>query len=242
MTAGAQGAASGRSPGAGPGAPGGSSASIPPGHPRFFSLEGVDGSGKTTQVGLLAEALRRRGFEALCIREPGGTRVGDRIREILLAPEHDIAPGTELLLFSAARAQLVAEVIAPALAAGKVVLADRFGWSTWAYQGHGRGQDPERIRYLSGMACDGIWPSHSWLLDLPAGRMRERLDSAGRGPDRLESENRDFFERVRRGYLEIAAAHPGHFTVVDAGGGPEGIHALIRDGLFARLEAAAGSA
>jgi dTMP kinase len=195
----------------------------------------VDGSGKTTQMGLLAEALRRSGYEILCIREPGGTRVGDRIREVLLAPEHDVVPEAELLLFSAARAQLVAEVIAPALAAGKVVLADRFGWSTWAYQGHGRGQDPERIRYLSRLACDGIWPSHSWLLDLPAERMRARLQGAGRGPDRMESEKQDFFERVRRGYLEIASAHPGHFTVVDAGGSPEAIHARIRDGLFARL-------
>jgi dTMP kinase len=214
---------------------------IPAGHSRFFSLEGVDGSGKTTQMALLSEALRRRGFETLCIREPGGTRVGDRIREILLAPGQSVAPEAELLLFSAARAQLVAEVIRPALEAGKVVLADRFGWSTWAYQGHGRGQDPERIRYLFRLACDGIWPAHSWLLDLPADRMRDRLREAGRGPDRMENEKQEFFERVRRGYLEIASAHPGHFTVMDAGASPESIHALILDSLLERLGASQGA-
>jgi dTMP kinase len=213
-----------------------SDASIPAGHPRFFSLEGVDGSGKSTQLVLLAEALRAEGYEVLTPREPGGTPVSDRIRQVLLSPDHPVAPEAELLLFSAARAQLVAEVIAPALEAGKVVLADRFGWSTWAYQGYGRGIDATVIRSLFRIACGGIWPSHSWLLDLPADRMRARLADAGRGPDRMEAEKADFFERVRAGYLEIAKAHPGHFTVLDAVGERGDIHKALWAQIRSRLK------
>lgn len=211
------------------------SGGIPAGHPRFFSLEGVDGSGKTTQLARLAEALRAGGREVLCIREPGGTAVSDRIRAILLDPGHTVSPVAELLLFSAARAQLVSEVVAPALSGGKVVLADRFGWSTWAYQGHGRGLDPAVIRSLYRVACGEIWPSHSWLLDLPTSLMRERLAGAGRGPDRMEGERSEFFEKVRRGYLEIAGAHPGHFTVLDATADPESIHAALAAQVLDRL-------
>jgi dTMP kinase len=210
-------------------------ASIPAGHPRFFSLEGVDGSGKSTQLVLLADALRSKGFDVITPREPGGTPVSDRIRQVILSPDHPVAPEAELLLFSAARAQLVSEVIAPALLAGKVVLADRFGWSTWAYQGYGRGIDPARIRFLFQVACGGTWPSHSWLLDLPADRMRARLAEAGRGPDRMEAEKVEFFERVRAGYLEIAKAHPGHFTVLDAVGDREAIHASLLASVLKRL-------
>jgi dTMP kinase len=211
------------------------SGDVPIGHPRFFSLEGVDGSGKTTQLGLLAEALEARGREVVRIREPGGTAVSDRIRAVLLDPGHRVSPEAELLLFSAARAQLVSEVIEPALSAGKVVLADRFGWSTWAYQGHGRGLDPAVIRSLFRVACGDVWPSHSWLLDLPADLMRARLLGAGRGPDRMEGEKAEFFERVRKGYLEIAAAHPGHFTVMDATAAPEAIHGALAAQVLSRL-------
>lgn len=210
-------------------------AEIPPGHPRFFSLEGVDGSGKSTQLLLLADALRAKGFEVITPREPGGTPVSDRIREVLLSPDHPVAPEAELLLFSAARAQLVSQVIAPALAAGKVVLADRFGWSTWAYQGYGRGLDSARIRFLFRLACGEVWPCHSWLLDLPADRMRARLAEAGRGRDRMEGETVEFFERVRAGYLDIAKAHPGHFTVVDAVGERKAIHQTLLASVLQRL-------
>ena len=111
------------------------------GHPRFFSLEGVDGSGKTTQISLLVAHLKATGRDAISVREPGGTPVSDRIRSLLLDPENAIVPTAELLLYSAARAQLVSQVISPALSAGSVVIADRFGWSTMAYQGYGRGLD-----------------------------------------------------------------------------------------------------
>ncbi len=197
------------------------------GHPGFFSLEGVDGSGKTTQLALLAEHLRKGGREVITVREPGGTPVSDKIRQLILSPENPIVPAAELLLFSAARAQLVAQVIAPALDAGKVVLADRFGWSTLAYQGYGRGMDPAPIRELFRIACGDVWPSHSFLLDLPVQSMRDRLAAGGRSADRMESESAAFFERVRQGYQAIARENADRFTVIDAGQSPETVQQAI---------------
>jgi dTMP kinase len=198
-----------------------------PGRRGFFSLEGVDGSGKSTQLALLAASLKSRGREVMTVREPGGTPVSDKIRRLILSPEHPIVPAAELLLFSAARAQLVSEVIAPALGAGRIVLADRFGWSTLAYQGYGRGMDPGRIRQLLSIACGDIWPIHSFLLDLPVDSMRGRLESGGRPADRMESESAGFFEKVRRGYLAIAAENADRFTVIDADQPPETVHEAI---------------
>jgi dTMP kinase len=131
------------------------------------------------------------------------------------------------LLFSAARAQLVAEVVSPALKAGKTVLADRFGWSSLAYQGFGRGMDPGPIRELFRIACGDIWPGHSFLLDLPVASMRDRLASGGRPADRMERENAQFFERVRQGYLAIAAENADRFTLIDASRPPETVHLAI---------------
>ncbi len=193
----------------------------------FFSLEGVDGSGKTTQMALLAEALKRQGREVITVREPGGTPVSDKIRRLILDPENAIVPAAELLLFSAARAQLVSEVIAPALQAGKIVLADRFGWSTLAYQGYGRGMDPAPIRELFRIACGNVWPLHSFLLDLPVASMRARLETDGRPADRMERESAAFFHRVREGYLTIAGENTDRFTVIDAGQAAESIHGEI---------------
>jgi dTMP kinase len=199
----------------------------PPVQPGFFSLEGVDGSGKSTQLALLSEALKRQGRDVLTVREPGGTPVSDKIRQLILAPDNAIVPAAELLLFSAARAQLVSEVIAPALAAGKIVLADRFGWSTLAYQGYGRGMDPAPILELFRIACGGIWPSHSFLLDLPVASMRTRLADAGRAADRMERESAAFFGRVRDGYLAIAGENADRFTVVDGSQPPETVHRVL---------------
>lgn len=201
----------------------------------FFSLEGVDGSGKTTQLALLAERLRRSGREVVTVREPGGTPVSDRIRQLILSPDNPIVPAAELLLFSAARAQLVSQVIAPALEAGKVVLADRFGWSTLAYQGYGRGMDPAPIRELFRIACGDVWPFHSFLLDLPVSAMGARLAAGGRAADRMESESAAFFERVRLGYRRIAEDHSDRFTVIDAGQSPEAVHQAIIAGLEGML-------
>jgi dTMP kinase len=205
------------------------------GHPRFISLEGVDGSGKTTQIALLASHLKASGLDPVSVREPGGTPVSDQIRKLLLAPENAIAPAAELLLYSAARAQLVAQVIEPALQAGKVVIADRFGWSTLAYQGFGRGLDRDQIRSLFKIACGSIWPAHSFLLDIPVASMRARLLAEGRPADRMENENAAFFERVRRGYLEIAAANADRFTVLDGSLAPEALHRAILDKMIALM-------
>jgi dTMP kinase len=209
--------------------------SLPPGHPRFFSLEGVDGSGKSTQLALLAERFRSQGREVITVREPGGTPVSDSIRRILLDPANRVAPIAELLLFSAARAQLADEIIAPALAAGKIVLADRFGWSTLAYQGYGRGLDHGDISELFRIACGPVWPAHSFLLDLPVTAIASRLESGGRPADRMESAGEAFFAKVKAGYRAIADANPGRFTVLDATRKPEELHAEIAAELEARL-------
>lgn len=207
------------------------------GHSRFFSLEGLDGSGKTTQLSLLAQSLERDGHRVTTVREPGGTTVSDKIRQLLLSPENAIVPAAELLLFSAARAQVVAEVISPALAEGRIVLADRFGWSSLAYQGYGRGMDRAQISQLFGIACGPVWPAHSFLLDLPVESMRERLAAGGRAADRMESENARFFERVRSGYLSIAREFSERFTVLDAAQPPESVHKAIGAELARLLKA-----
>lgn len=202
---------------------------MPPGRPGFYSLEGVDGSGKSTQLAMLADHLRASGRDVVTVREPGGTAVSDAIRQLLLSPTHAIAPTAELLLFSAARAQLVEQVIAPALAAGKIVLADRFGWSTLAYQGYGRGLDHSRIAQLVAIACGDVWPVHSILLDLPVAAIAGRLKTGGRPADRMESAGTAFFERVRLGYLEIAKSHSDRFTILDGSESPEAVQKRIRD-------------
>jgi len=208
---------------------------LPGGSPRFFSLEGIDGSGKSTQLALLADRLSAKGLETVTVREPGGTPVSDAIRHLLLDPGNRIAPSAELLLFSAARAQLAEQVIVPALSAGKIVLADRFGWSTLAYQGYGRGLSQESIFELFRIACGPIWPMHSFLLDLPASEIGGRLRSGGRAADRMESAGEAFFTRVREGYRSIAEAYPDRFTVLDASLPPEALHEAIASELERKL-------
>ncbi len=204
----------------------------------FFSLEGLDGSGKSTQLALLEASLRGRGYRTLSVREPGGTTVSSRIREILLSPEHgEMAPMTELFLYSAARAQLVHQIIGPALEEGKVVLADRFGWSTLAYQGYGRGMDRSVIDSMLHAACGGIWPLHSFLLDISPSAMRERMELEGRSPDRMESENQGFYMKVREGYLALARENPASFTVLDAALDREVLQESILNGIGNCLEA-----
>jgi dTMP kinase len=179
--------------------------------------------------------LRVSGYDTVCVREPGGTALSDGIRSLLLNREHPVSSEAELLLFSAARAQLVSEVIAPALRAGKVVIADRFGWSTLAYQGFGRGLDREKIHLLFQVACGDVWPGHTFLLDLPVASIRDRLNAGGRAPDRMEKEKDAFFERVRAGYLEIARENSGAFTVLDAARDPVVLQETIQAQIFSRL-------
>ncbi len=190
-------------------------------HPRFVTLEGGEGAGKTTVLDALASALRADGCEVVLTREPGGTPLAEMIRDLLLSPDHEPpAPVTELLMMFAARAQHVAHTIRPALERGAWVLSDRFTDSSFAYQGGGRGLSQDFIALLERNAV-GIAPGLTLLLDLPVGQGRERargrdLAPGGNGPDRIESEHDAFFERVRAAYRARAQADPDRFRVIDA--------------------------
>ncbi|TYT25606.1 dTMP kinase [Luteimonas viscosa] len=190
-----------------------------PSHPRFVSLEGGEGAGKTTVLNALREALREGGDEIVATREPGGTPLAEKIRGLLLDPAH-VAPSAEaeLLLMFAARAQHVRETIAPALARGAWVLCDRFTDSSYAYQGGGRGLDADWIAELERRVV-GLQPGLTLLLDVDVARGRERTRGRDLVPDRIESERDEFFERVRATYRARAAAEPGRFRVVDASQG-----------------------
>ena len=177
---------------------------------RFFSLEGIDGSGKSTQIDMLISALESEGYSVVKLREPGGAKISERIREILLDASFKgvMADKTELLLYNAARAQVIAEIIQPALDAGKIVIADRFAWSTFAYQGYARGLGADMVQRLTELTCDGCFPELTVVLDLTVEQSRARTAKRGGAPDRLEQEKADFFERVRQGYLAAAREFP----------------------------------
>lgn len=190
---------------------------------RFISLEGGEGAGKSTLLAGLHDHLSRRGVNLLQVREPGGTRLGEAIRSIVLDPAHpDISAESELLLMFAARAQLVRERMLPALNRGEWVLCDRYVDASYAYQGGGRGQPFERIAALEQWACEGLKPDLTLLLDLPVSTGRAR--AAGRGAaDRIETEADAFFERVRRAYRQCAEAEPQRFHVIDASQSPDAV-------------------
>lgn len=178
---------------------------------KFISLEGIDGAGKSTHVGGIADFLRGKGKEVVVTREPGGTALGEKLRAVLLSQEMSI--DTETLLMFAARREHIAEVIAPALAEGRWVVSDRFTDATYAYQGAGGGMAKDRIAALERWVQDGLKPDLTLVFDVPVEVALSRL-SRDRA-DRFESENRGYFERVRAGYLERAAAEPGRVRVVD---------------------------
>lgn len=195
---------------------------------RFVTLEGIDGAGKSTHVEFLAARMRARGQTVVTTREPGGTPVGERLREILLSGPlgHD----TETLLMFAARSEHLATVIAPALARGDWVLCDRFTDATWAYQGGGHGVDPARIAELERWVHGGVRPDRTILFDLPPSVSRERLERAaanGRALDRFEREDSAFGERVRATYLARARAEPERFRVVDSTAPKEAVRAEL---------------
>lgn len=183
----------------------------------FISFEGIDGSGKSTQLLLLKEWLEERGHRVVTVREPGATMLSESIREILLSNKQTITPTAELLLFSAARTQLVEKVIQPALERGEIVLCDRFVDSTTAYQGYGRMLDMDEVRRCNSIATRGVMPTVTYFIDVPFDQAQQRMQfhPATGEPDRMERSGRDFFERVRAGYLTIAAAEPERFRVVD---------------------------
>ncbi|HYE96660.1 MAG TPA: dTMP kinase [Rubricoccaceae bacterium] len=192
----------------------------------LLSFEGIDGSGKSTQARLLEAYLRDAGRSVLLVREPGGATLSERVRELLLDPALDIAPFAELLLFSAARHQLVEEVIRPALAAGTVVLCDRFFDSTTAYQGGGRGlAETEWLDAFHRRVTGGLVPRRTYLLDVPpevgAGRRADRV------ADRMEAGGAAFFARVRETYLALAEREPDRLSVLDGTRPEKDLHAAI---------------
>jgi dTMP kinase len=192
----------------------------------FITFEGPEGSGKTTQIAMLAAALASR--EPLVVREPGGTELGEQLRDILLEQNLEIDPETEMYLFMAARRQLIAEVIAPALSAGRIVVADRYHDSTLAYQGGGRD-------------VPTTWPASfprpdvTFLLALPIKSGLERHANAGKGADRVERESLEFHERVSAAYDRLAAADPERFTRLDATGSRGKVHRAVMDRLSKAL-------
>ncbi|HEX5679088.1 MAG TPA: dTMP kinase [Alcanivorax sp.] len=194
---------------------------------RFITLEGGEGAGKSSNLAWLAERLRDAGISVTPTREPGGTELAERIRQVLLdsGPEA-MDDTTELLLVFAARAQHLAALIRPALARGEWVLCDRFMDATWAYQGAGRNLDRERIAALESLVLQGLFPDRTLLFDVPVAEGLARAGQRSR-PDRIEREQVAFFERVRQCYLERAAAEPGRFRVVDAGVGLEQVRAQL---------------
>ncbi|HHW39716.1 MAG TPA: dTMP kinase [Syntrophomonadaceae bacterium] len=194
---------------------------------KLITFEGPDGAGKTTQVNLTAAALREEGYDVLVTREPGGTRLSEAIRGILLDPAFkEMTPFAEALLYAASRAQLVGEVVLPALGSGRVVLCDRFVDSSLAYQGYGRGLDLEMLRRINAPALRGIGAFLTILLDLEPGEGLRRAAKPEK-MDRLEQEDLSFHRRVRDGYLALANQNPERIKVVRAEGDPAGVQAGV---------------
>lgn len=180
----------------------------------LITFEGIDGCGKTTQVRLLIENLKRHELEYCLFREPGGTDIGEKIRTILLDKDHiKMLPPTEILLYSASRYQLTAESIRPALQQNKVVLCDRFFDSTTAYQGYGRSIDLDFVEQLNRFATEELIPDLTFILDISEAERRRRIHT--KDLDRLERENQDFQERVREGFLILAKRNPARIIVLD---------------------------
>jgi len=195
----------------------------------FISFEGIEGSGKSTQARLLAEALGRRGADVLLTAEPGGTAIGEGIRRLLLSEEHSgMDAVAELLLYAASRRQHVAEVIEPALCAGRVVVTDRFSDSTTAYQGWGRGLSLDLLAMLDSAATGGLRPGLTFLLDLDVETGLRRNAEANK-VDRLERESVEFHRKVREGYLAIAREEPRRVRLLDASGDAGSVHARVAE-------------
>lgn len=202
----------------------------------LISLEGGEGAGKTTVLNALRECLVEHNVEVVTTREPGGTPAGEMIRGVLLNHEFHLFSETELLLMFAARAQLIRELIQPAIARGAAVISDRFTDASFAYQGGGRGLDVGRIAELERWAAV-IKPDLTFLLDVSVQEGLARARSRGGAPDRIEREREDFFERVRATYLQRADYEPGRFRLIDAGQSPEAVVIEVKEKLDAWLHA-----
>jgi dTMP kinase len=201
----------------------------------FITLEGPEGSGKTSHLPDLADFLREDGWNVLTTREPGGTAIGDQVRQVLMRNDNTaMNPRAETLLFLAARAQLVNEVIRPALAAGTVVISDRYGDSTLAYQGYGHGNDLDTIRQMLAFATGGLTPDLTVLLDVDPAVGLRRKKSVGEW-NRMDAYQLEFHQRVRAGYLELARQEPRRWVVLDAGLPREMVQSALRQVILARL-------
>jgi dTMP kinase len=194
----------------------------------FVAFEGPEGAGKSTQLLRLAARLQADGLDPVVTREPGGTPAADRIRDVILAADLRVDPLAEFLLYAASRAQHVREVIAPALAEGRIVLTDRFAAASVAYQGYGRGIDIEFVRSLNARVTEGLSPDLTLLFDLDPGIGLARVHERG-SPDRLEGADLAFHLRVREGFLAQAAAEPARWLVLDAEDGPGALEGAVWD-------------
>lgn len=203
----------------------------------LITLEGGEGSGKSTQIQLLTQWLRELGHEVVCTREPGGTPLAEEIRELLMVPRQEkVAPLTELLLYQAARAQHVRDVIQPALMRGALVLCDRFVDSTRAYQGAGRTLPEEAVDQLNRLATDGVWPDLTLILDIPEEAGLQRAIDRG-SDDRMMEETRSFHRNIRSAFQRLALEEPDRITMVDGSPSPEEVFAALKERVTALLEA-----
>jgi dTMP kinase len=202
----------------------------------FITIEGPDGSGKSTQARLLADHLKDKGYDVLFTREPGGTEIGDQIRRVIMSLDNKrMSPQAEFLLFSASRAQLVREVIQPKLAAGGVVVCDRFYDSSLAYQGYGHQLNLDQLRSVTEFVTGGLVPDLTLLLDLPSGVGLNRRREAGLW-NRLDDYDLAFHERVRAGYLRLAEAESQRWVVIDATRSKAEIQSDMQEPVLTRLE------
>ena len=188
----------------------------------FITFEGIDFSGKTTQAKNLANYLRKKGYEVVFIREPGGERISEKIRKILLSEKNkEMTPATELLLYMASRAQLTQRIILPSLKENKTVICDRYSDSSLAYQGYGRGLNKSMIKYLNQVSSSGLTPDLTILLDVPVRVCLKRKAKEKKGKDRLEREKLEFHQKIRDGYLKIAEKNKKRIKIINGTGNQE---------------------
>lgn len=202
----------------------------------FITVEGPDGAGKTTQLQLLADHLKAEGYEIVMTREPGGTRIGNEIRSLILNPDFkEMDEMTEILLYAASRAQHVNELIRPALAAGKIVLCDRFIDASIAYQGYGLGYSIEQVQEINRQATNGLTPDRTYLFDLTVADSKRRMVERG-ALDRIEQRDDGFRQRVYEGFLTLAEQEPGRIQLVDANHSIDDLQQILRQDVLTYLE------